>query len=164
MIKLVPSFKLRIKHLYWLSKEGTNFSLSILGVDYAFRQLMEDIFGKDVMEAFQKKRPAGYVDLMIAFESRKRGCSPNKLTPLNIALPFSFIDFYKRQKGKDVSKRRFTDFAMNFWWAKENLRCLENKWAVTFPFEKLISFNSVSRGWVNVTILIYFTSSYPLEL
>ena len=114
MIKLVPSFKLRIKHLYWLSKEGTNFSLSILGVDYAFRQLMEDIFGKDVMEAFQKKRPAGYVDLMIAFESRKRGCSPNKLTPLNIALPFSFIDFYKRQKGKDVSKRRFTDFTMNF--------------------------------------------------
>ena len=64
---------------------------------------MEDIFGKDIMEAFQKKRPAGYVDLMIAFESRKRGCSPNKLTPLNIALPFSFIDFYKRHKGKDVS-------------------------------------------------------------
>lgn len=67
---------------------------------------MEDIFGKDVMEAFQKKRPAGYVDLMIAFESRKRGCSPNKLTPLNIALPFSFIDFYKRHKGKDVSRTK----------------------------------------------------------
>lgn len=66
---------------------------------------MEDIFGTDVMEAFQKKRPAGYVDLMIAFESRKRGCSPNKLTPLNIALPFSFIDFYKRHKGKDVRRK-----------------------------------------------------------
>ena len=79
--------------------------MKILGVDEAFRQLMEDIFGKDIMEAFQKKRPAGYVDLMIAFESRKRGCSPNKLTPLNIALPFSFIDFYKRHKGKDVSKK-----------------------------------------------------------
>ena len=39
------------------------------------------------------------------FESRKRGCSPNKLTPLNIALPFSFIDFYKRHKGKDVSRK-----------------------------------------------------------
>lgn len=63
---------------------------------------MEEIFGKDIMEAFQKKRPAGFVDLMIAFESRKRGCSPNKLTPLNIALPFSFIDFYRRHKGKDV--------------------------------------------------------------
>ena len=30
------------------------------------------------------------------------GCSPNKLTPLNIALPFSFIDFYRKTKGKDV--------------------------------------------------------------
>lgn len=79
-----------------------NLRVSLKGVDYAFRQLMEEIFGKDIMEAFQKKRPAGYVDLMIAFESRKRGCSPNKLTPLNIALPFSFIDFYKRHKGKDV--------------------------------------------------------------
>ena len=84
---------------------GKYIILKILGVDEAFRQLMEDIFGKDIMEAFQKKRPAGYVDLMIAFESRKRGCSPNKLTPLNIALPFSFIDFYKRHKGKDVSKK-----------------------------------------------------------
>ena len=63
-------------------------------------KLIEEIFGKDIMEAFKKKRPAGFVDLMIAFESRKRGCSPNKLTPLNIALPFSFIDFYRRHKGK----------------------------------------------------------------
>ena len=30
------------------------------------------------------------------------GCSPNKITPLNIALPFSFIDFYRKTKGKDV--------------------------------------------------------------
>ena len=65
-------------------------------------KLVEDIFGRDIMEAFKKKRPAGFVDLMIAFESRKRSCSPNKLTALNIALPFSFIDFYRRHKGKDV--------------------------------------------------------------
>jgi hypothetical protein len=80
---------------------------------------MEDIFGKDVMEAFQKKRPAGYVDLMIAFESRKRGCSPNKLTPLNIALPFSFIDFYKRHKGKDVS-RKFQNMNSKTRYLKQN--------------------------------------------
>ena len=49
------------------------------------------------------KRPSGYIDLMIAFESRKRGCGPNKLNPLNIALPFSFIDFHKKVKGKEVS-------------------------------------------------------------
>ena len=74
------------------------------------------------MKQFQQKRPAGFIDLMVAFESRKRGklelwqwgqlpssiffiflgCSPNKITPLNIALPFSFIDFYRKTKGKDV--------------------------------------------------------------
>ena len=83
-------------------KKDLLYDLFFSGVDQAFMKLIEDIFGKDIIEAFKKKRPAGFVDLMIAFESRKRGCSPNKLTPLNIALPFSFIDFYRRHKGKDV--------------------------------------------------------------
>ena len=34
---------------------------------------------------------------------------------------------------------------------------------VTPQSEKLISLNSVSRGCVNVTILIYFTLNYPLK-
>jgi len=71
-------------------------------VDEAFERLLEDIFGRDLMSAFKVKRPSGFIDLMIAFESRKRGCGPNKLNPLNIALPFSFIDFYRKIKGKDV--------------------------------------------------------------
>lgn len=45
---------------------------------------------------FKVKRPAGYVDLMIAFESRKRSASPYKDMPLNVSLPFSFIDYYKK--------------------------------------------------------------------
>ena len=43
------------------------------------------------------------------------------------------------------------------------IKCLENKWAVTPQSERLNSFNSVSRGCVNVTILIYFTLNCPLE-
>ena len=39
-------------------------------VDEAFRTLLDDIFGSDVMEEYRLKRPAGYVDLMNAFESR----------------------------------------------------------------------------------------------
>ena len=65
--------------------------------------MLDAIFGSDVMEEYRKARPAGYVDLMNAFESRKRGCAPKKLTPMNIALPFSFIDFYHRMKKNDVS-------------------------------------------------------------
>jgi hypothetical protein len=59
---------------------------------------MNRIFGKELMDEFKIKRPAGYVDLMIAFEARKRTASPFKNNPLNISLPFSFIDFYKRKK------------------------------------------------------------------
>jgi hypothetical protein len=61
---------------------------------------MNSIFGKELMEEFKMKRPAGYVDLMIAFEARKRTTSPFKNNPLNISLPFSFIDFHKKRKVK----------------------------------------------------------------
>ncbi len=59
---------------------------------------MSTIFGKELLDDFKIKRPAGYVDLMIAFEARKRTASPFKNNPLNISLPFSFIDFYKKKK------------------------------------------------------------------
>jgi hypothetical protein len=68
------------------------------GVDQEFEKLMNTIFGTEIMEEFKIKRPAGYVDLMIAFEARKRTASPFKNNPLNISLPFSFIDFYKKKK------------------------------------------------------------------
>jgi len=72
---------------------------------------MISIFGRELMEDFKLKRPAGYVDLMIAFEARKRTASPFKNNALNISLPFSFIDFYKKKKGSTVESmiRRFND-------------------------------------------------------
>lgn len=74
------------------------------GVDQEFEKLMNTIFSVEIMEEFKMKRPAGYVDLMIAFEARKRTASPFKNNPLNISLPFSFIDFFKKKK---VSRDRF---------------------------------------------------------
>ncbi|XP_064465912.1 heat shock 70 kDa protein 12A-like isoform X2 [Ornithodoros turicata] len=73
-----------------------------VGIDMEFEKLLYDIFGADFMEQFKLKRPAGYVDLMVAFEARKRNASPYKDTPLNISLPFSFIDYYKKCKGNSV--------------------------------------------------------------
>ncbi|CAF0792093.1 unnamed protein product [Rotaria sp. Silwood1] len=96
------------------SVEITSFHLCILlfkGVDQEFEKLMTTIFGVEIMEEFKLKRPAGYVDLMIAFEARKRTASPFKNNPLNISLPFSFIDFYKKKKGSTVESaiRRYND-------------------------------------------------------
>lgn len=70
--------------------------LSHAGVDAEFEKLLGEIFGIDFIETFKAKRPAGWVDLMIAFESRKRAANPHKTSALNVSLPFSFIDFHKK--------------------------------------------------------------------
>jgi len=69
---------------------------SVSGVDLEFERLLLSIFGGEFIEAFKVKRPAGWVDLMAAFESRKRTASPFKSSPLNVSLPFSFIDYHKK--------------------------------------------------------------------
>ena len=71
-------------------------SKCVLGVDQEFEVLLGEIFGTDFIEAFKYKRPAGWVDLMLAFESRKRAACPIKSKPLNVGLPFSFMDYHKK--------------------------------------------------------------------
>ncbi|XP_078668932.1 heat shock 70 kDa protein 12A-like [Branchiostoma floridae x Branchiostoma belcheri] len=73
-----------------------------IGVDEAFERLLHNIFGSDFIEQFKRKRPAGWVDLLVAFEARKRAASPYKTNPLNVSLPFSFIDYFKKTKGSSV--------------------------------------------------------------
>ncbi|GFT16550.1 heat shock 70 kDa protein 12A [Nephila pilipes] len=74
-----------------------------VGIDLEFERLLEDIFGVDFMDQFKNKLPAAFVDLMVAFEARKRNASPFKITPINIALPFSFVHHYKKMKNNTVS-------------------------------------------------------------
>ncbi|KAM6076858.1 heat shock 70 kDa protein 12B [Chlamydotis macqueenii] len=73
-----------------------------VGVDLAFEQLLCHIFGEDFIATFKAKRPAAWVDLTIAFEARKRAAAPSRASPLNISLPFSFIDFYRKHRGQNV--------------------------------------------------------------
>ncbi|KAG9345806.1 hypothetical protein JZ751_008951 [Albula glossodonta] len=73
-----------------------------VGVDLAFEAMLCQIFGADFIESFKAKRPAAWVDLTIAFEARKRTATPGSSNALNISLPFSFIDFYKRHRGQSV--------------------------------------------------------------
>jgi len=70
----------------------------VAGVDVEFEHLLTAIFGCEFIETFKVKRPAGWVDLMAAFESRKRTASPFKSSPLNVSLPFSFIDYHKKYR------------------------------------------------------------------
>ena len=73
------------------------------GVDQEFERLLVDIFGSDFIEAFKYKRPAGWVDLLMAFESRKRAADPFKSKPLNVSLPFSFTDYHKKYMVNSLS-------------------------------------------------------------
>lgn len=73
-----------------------------MGVDLAFEQLLGRIFGEDFIATFKRQRPAAWVDLTIAFEARKRTAGPHRAGALNISLPFSFIDFYRKQRGHNV--------------------------------------------------------------
>ncbi|XP_069015347.1 heat shock 70 kDa protein 12B isoform X1 [Embiotoca jacksoni] len=73
-----------------------------VGVDLAFEAMLCQIFGEDFIQSFKAKRPAAWVDLTIAFEARKRTASPGRTNALNISLPFSFIDYYKRHRGQSV--------------------------------------------------------------
>ncbi|XP_067935317.1 heat shock 70 kDa protein 12A-like isoform X2 [Watersipora subatra] len=109
----------RLRELYRASG-GPHGSI---GVDNDFEQLLSDIFSAEFMETFKSKRPAGFVDLMIAFESRKRSASPYKDMPLNVSLPFSFIDYYKKVKGKTVewAIRKYGDSEIR-WSAQGMLR------------------------------------------
>ncbi|KAK2190301.1 hypothetical protein NP493_79g06007 [Ridgeia piscesae] len=97
----------RLKELY----KATGGPYGSVGVELEFEKLLDSIFGSEFIEAFRHKRPAGWVDLMIAFESRKRAATPYKNNALNVSLPFSFIDYYKKKKGSQVESaiRKYGD-------------------------------------------------------
>ncbi|KAJ3604316.1 hypothetical protein NHX12_029057 [Muraenolepis orangiensis] len=73
-----------------------------VGVDLAFEAMLCQIFGEGFIRSFKARRPAAWVDLTIAFEARKRTAAPGRQDALTVSLPFSFIDYYKRQRGHSV--------------------------------------------------------------
>lgn len=81
---------------------GTGGACGATGIDAEFEKLMKRIFDAEFIEKFKAKRPASWVDLIIAFESKKRTARPGSQTALNITLPYSFIDYYKKKKRSTV--------------------------------------------------------------
>lgn len=100
LVSLKSNEQIRLLKMCFVCNTGGPYGS--LGVDYEFEKLLCKIFGEDFIEQFKIKRPAAWVDLMIAFESRKRAAAPDRTNPLNITLPFSFIDYYKKFRGHSV--------------------------------------------------------------
>jgi molecular chaperone DnaK (HSP70) len=83
-----------LKELYKAS--GGPFGSMI--VDLEFEKLLKNIFSKEFIDEFIENFPASYNSLMSTFESKKRSvCFDNPPNYLNINLPYSFIDFYKKK-------------------------------------------------------------------
>lgn len=101
--------------------KATGGACGATGVDLEFEKLLKKIFGKDFIDQFKLKRSAGWVDLMIAFEARKRTAAPNKTNPLNISLPFAFIDYYKKHRGSSIESavRKYGD--PNVKWSNQGM-------------------------------------------
>lgn len=89
-----------LKELY----KASGGAWGAIGIDKEFEKLLVKIFGIDFVVSFKNTKPAGWVDLMIAFEAKKRTASPSKSNPLNTSLPFSFIEHYSRLKGHTVEQ------------------------------------------------------------
>ncbi|XP_041369199.1 uncharacterized protein LOC121383315 isoform X2 [Gigantopelta aegis] len=85
----------KLKELY----KATGGPYGSIGIDIEFEKLLYAVFGEDFIDNYKAKYPVGWVNLMINFESRKRSASPYKSNPLNISIPFSFIDYHKKQKS-----------------------------------------------------------------
>ncbi|GIY53476.1 heat shock 70 kDa protein 12A [Caerostris darwini] len=96
-----------------------------VGIDLEFEKLLEDIFGVDFLDQFKNKMPAAFVDLMVAFEARKRNASPFKITPINIALPFSFVHHYKKMKNSTVEAAVKKYSSKEIKWSSQGMLRLE---------------------------------------
>ncbi|KAH7639079.1 hypothetical protein HUG17_3112 [Dermatophagoides farinae] len=67
-------------------------------INRKFEKIIEKIFGSKRWQRFRKESPSTYLDLMQAFELRKREAKPDHHTPYNILLTFSFITYFGGSK------------------------------------------------------------------
>lgn len=74
-----------------------------VGVDRQFEALLERIFGSEFIETYKTEVPEGYVFLMLKFESRKLCATTTVTKPLNIELPYTFIQSYLKYVNNMVS-------------------------------------------------------------
>ncbi|XP_076088281.1 heat shock 70 kDa protein 12B-like [Mytilus galloprovincialis] len=61
-------------------------------VDNRFFILLENIFGKSLMESLKKENPLAYLDLERSFEAAKRNIDPNNKGKVTMTIPFTTLD------------------------------------------------------------------------
>ena len=88
----------KLKELY----KATGGAWGSMGIDCQFETLLADIFGEKFMAHFIHNKPISWVELMSLFEAKKRAFNPQKNLPVNISLPYAFIDYFRERTGQGI--------------------------------------------------------------
>ncbi|KAL1461591.1 hypothetical protein WDU94_013471 [Cyamophila willieti] len=76
----------------------------VTGIDSEFVKLVSNIFGTNLINKFKLEKPSAFIELLLNFESKKRSaCTDRKHSTYGIFPPFSFIEFYKANTGREIS-------------------------------------------------------------
>ena len=88
----------KLKELY----KATGGAWGSMGIDCQFESLLADIFGEKFVANFIQNKPVSWVELISLFEAKKRAFNPQKNLPINISLPYAFIDYFRERTGQCI--------------------------------------------------------------
>ncbi|XP_060576629.1 heat shock 70 kDa protein 12A-like [Ruditapes philippinarum] len=71
-------------------------------IDIAFRNLLADIVGNDVMDDFQATQMMDYIDLFREFEVKKRNFKNEMTEKITFKVPIALNEGFKQKKGMDI--------------------------------------------------------------
>ena len=70
-------------------------------VDNAFRELLVELFGDKIYDAFVKDMTEDWLDLWRTFDSKKKTVDPTSDANVNMKLPSSLMKLYKKKTGQE---------------------------------------------------------------
>ena len=109
----------RLKELY----KANGGSWGGIYVDKAFKDLLADIVGNDVMDDFAENKTSDFIDLFREFEVKKRNFKNEMEEKITFKVPIALADAFKEARGKEikdhVQKSKYKD---KITWVGDKLR------------------------------------------
>uniref|UniRef100_A0AAU0MVK8 Heat shock protein family A member 12 variant X7 n=1 Tax=Urechis unicinctus TaxID=6432 RepID=A0AAU0MVK8_UREUN len=84
--------------------QATGSDLGGSKVDDNFIELLKNVLGADVVDAYQNESPADWLNMMSSFEQKKRVVDPRKSEKTNISISAELGTIYMEVKGENIKK------------------------------------------------------------
>ena len=96
-------------------------------VDEAYKDLLVDICGKEVYEAFTTEETEDWLDLWRSFEVKKKTVDPNQTAAVHMRIPVTLMTLFKAHKGHDLADSiKNSKFSKNIKLRNDKLICDAN--------------------------------------